>query len=300
MTAATDEGSTRWADIGAIAICTLVWGTTWYAITLQFGRVDPVISVIYRFTLAAGLLFAWCFIRRESVTLTRAQHATAICMGLCTFAANYVLVYWAEERVTSAVVAVTFAAMAFINLISFRVAFGERAPALSWLAAGLGVLGVAALSYEEVLSADMNTRAVAGIALTLAAVVAASLGNVFAKKGESASVPALTAWSMSYGVAGLVIFALASGKAWTFDARLPYVLSLLHLAINGSVIAFLAYFGLARRRGYATAAYTSALTPPVAMLVSTLFEGRSWGLSALAGIAIVLAGQVAMLRVKRA
>ena len=30
-------------DYLAIAICTLAWGTTWYAITLQFGMVDPVV-----------------------------------------------------------------------------------------------------------------------------------------------------------------------------------------------------------------------------------------------------------------
>ena len=43
-------------DYGAIVACALVWGTTWYAITLQFGRVDAVISVIYRFSLASVLL----------------------------------------------------------------------------------------------------------------------------------------------------------------------------------------------------------------------------------------------------
>ena len=67
----------------------------------------------------------------------------------------------------------------------------------------------------------------------------------------------------------------------------------------GSVVAFLLYFGLARRRGYATAAYISALTPPVAMTVSTLFEGKSWGVLALAGIVLVLLGQVLLLRAKK-
>jgi hypothetical protein len=38
------------------------------------------------------------------------------------------------------------------------------------------------------------------------------------------------------------------------------------------------------------ASYISALTPPVAMLVSALFEGKSWGVLALGGVALVLRG----------
>ncbi|TPW04194.1 MAG: hypothetical protein FD124_2712, partial [Alphaproteobacteria bacterium] len=47
------------ADLGAIVVCTLAWGTTWFAITRQLGVVDPVVSIVYRFALAAGLLFLW-------------------------------------------------------------------------------------------------------------------------------------------------------------------------------------------------------------------------------------------------
>lgn len=292
----------HWADVAAIAICTLAWGTTWYAITLQFGVVDPVVSLVYRFGLASALLFAWCRLRGETIMLTRAQHGAALGMGACNFALNYALVYWAEERVTSAVVAVAFAAMMFSNLVTFRVVFAQRAPVFAWLAAGLGVVGVGVLSAEELASSHMDARALSGIGLALAAVIAASFGNAYARRGEvaGAGVAAFTAWGMFYGVCGLALFAFATGKAWTFEPTWEYALSLLHLSINGSVIAFLLYFGLARRRGYGTASYISALTPPVAMLVSSVFEAKTWGLAALGGVALVLAGQVLLLRVKRA
>jgi drug/metabolite transporter (DMT)-like permease len=292
--------SSSWQDLSAIAICTLAWGTTWYAITLQFGVVDPVISIIYRFALAAALLFAWCAIRGEAMQLTRAQHLAAFGMGVCNFAINYALVYWAEERVTSAVVAVTFAAMAFVNLITFRVVYRERAPLLSWIAALLGVAGVALMSWEEVAGANANTRALLGILLTIAAVIAASLGNAFARRGDlaGAAVAPFTAWGMAYGVALLTLFALLTGKTWAFDFSLTYMLSLAHLAIVGSVVAFLLYFGLARRRGYATASYISALTPLVAMVVSSIFEAKTWGVGAFGGIGLVVVGQYLLLRAK--
>ena len=293
--------SSQWADLAAIVICTLCWGTTWYAITLQFGVVDPIVSVSYRFALAALLILAWCALRRETIWMTPAQHLWAFGVGAVTFAFNYPLVYFAEERVTSAVVAVMFASMAFINLIGFRIAFGQRAPLLAWAAAGLGIAGVALLSWEELASANFGRRALVGIALTLIAVVAAVVGNIFARRNEmlNVGIAASTGWAMAYGALILAVFATLTGRPWVYEPTWEYTLSLLHLTVNGSVIAFILYYGLARRRGYATASYISALAPPVAMLVSTLFEAKTWGLLALGGVALVLAGQWLLLRAKR-
>lgn len=293
--------STTWMDLTAIGVCTLAWGTTWFAITLQLGVVDPVISLIYRFALAGALLFVWSAFRRESITLTRAQHTAAFGLGVSTFAINYAFVYWAEQWVTSAVVAVLFASMAFVNLATFRLVFGQRAPALAWAAAGLGVLGVGLLSWTEIVDAQMSPQAMLGIGLTLAGVIGAAIGNAFARRGEiaGAAIAPFTGWAMGYGALALTLFAFVTGRTWAFEPSWAYVLSLIHLALNGSVIAFLLYYGLARRRGYTTASYISALAPPLAMLVSSLFEAKSWGVTALAGVALVLAGQYLLLRARR-
>jgi drug/metabolite transporter (DMT)-like permease len=296
-TVASSEG----LDLFAIVFCTLAWGTTWFAITFQLGVVDPVVSVAYRFGLSAALLFAWCALTRQTLALTRAQHMAAFGVGVFTFAINYSLVYWAEERVTSAVVAVMFASLAFLNLIGFRIAFGQRPPLLAWAAATLGIAGVALLSWEEIASADFGVRATIGIGLTIIAVTSSVVGNIFARRGEMAGTPliASTGWAMAYGTALLALYALISGKTWAFEPTWGYTLSLFYLAAIGSVIAFALYYGLARRRGYATASYISALAPPVAMLVSTLFENKVWGLLALGGVVLVLCGQFLLLRVRR-
>jgi drug/metabolite transporter (DMT)-like permease len=291
----------HWPDTIAIIVCTLAWGTTWFAITLQFGVVDPVISIVYRFAIASALLCIWCLARREPLTLTARQHVTALGLGLFNFTLNYTFVYWAEERVTSAVVAVSFAALAFVNLGMFRLVFGQRANGLAWGAALLGVAGVALMSWQEIARTDMDARAIEGVALALVAVLAASAANLWARRAELLQTPVapLTAWAMFYGTLCLAAYALAVGKRWTFEPSLAYVGSLLHLSIVGSVVAFLLYYGLARRRGYTLASYISALTPPVAMLVSAVFEHKSWGPLALAGVGLVLLGQAVLLRGKR-
>lgn len=288
-------------DLASIVVCTLAWGTTWYAITLQLGVVDPVISIVYRFGLAAAVLFGWCALRGERLGLTAPQHAAAAGVGFFTFSINYPLVYWAEGRVASAVVAVIFAALAFVNLVAFRLVFKQRAPALAWAAALLGMVGVGVLFWSELADAHIGRAAALGMAAAFLGVVASVVGNLFARRGEIAGAPvaAATAWGMLYGSAMLAAFALLTGRTWAFEWTWSYGLSLVYLALVGSVIAFALYFGLARRRGYGAASYISALTPPVAMLMSTLFEGKGWSAFALAGVALVLFGQWLLLRTRR-
>lgn len=283
-------------DLAAIVVCTLAWGTTWFAITLQLGVVDPIVSIAYRFAIAAALLFAWCAARGESLALSAAAHRAAAFVGFFTFGLSYAFVYWAEERVLSAIVAVVFAALAFVNQISFLLFHRITPRGLG--ATALGVLGVAVISWEEIAQAEIGLVAWSGIGLAFAAVVCSSMGNVYSHKAQlhGARIAPLTAWSMLYGTLILAAFALVTGRAWTFEWSMGYVLSLLYLASVGSVLGFVLYYSLALRRGYTAASYISALTPLVAMAVSGLFESRSWGVQALAGAALVLAGQFLLLR----
>ena len=52
------------AGVGGVLICAMIWGTTWYAITLQLGTVAPLASIVWRFGLAAAILFLGCLIAR--------------------------------------------------------------------------------------------------------------------------------------------------------------------------------------------------------------------------------------------
>ncbi len=289
--------ATRWL-IAGIVVCAIIWGTTWYAITLQLGPVAPTVSIVWRFGLAALALFVFCLATRRPLRLNRVQHLAALGQGAFVFAISYGFVYASEERVPSAVVAVIFAGLAFINLVLFRVIAGQKASLLAWGGAALGLLGVAVLSGSEILGSDMTEAAGLGVGMAALAVLSSAFGNYFAWRGQvagSAVMPA-TAWAMAYGTAMLAVFGLTQGVEWRIEPTFSYIGSLIYLSLFGSVVAFVIYFTIARSRGYALASYISALTPPIAMLVSVLFEGASFGLTALFGLALVLAGQVLLIR----
>ncbi|WGM30981.1 EamA family transporter [Brevundimonas sp. NIBR11] len=285
-----------------VAICAIIWGTTWYAITWQLGTVDPVASLTWRFGLAALIIFVCCLATGRSIRLDRGQHLAALGQGAFVFAVSYTFTYAAEGYVTSAIVAVVFASLAFLNLVLFRVVVGQKTSREAWIGATLGIVGVAVLSGGEALGAGFDQRALTGIGLAVLAVLSSAVGNYFSWRGQqlgSAILPQ-TGWAMGYGTVMLVLHGLVTGAHFTIDLSPGYLISLAHLSILGSVVAFLVYFAVARARGYALASYISALTPPIAMLVSVLFEDARFEWTALLGLLLVLAGQALLIRAPKA
>jgi len=121
----------------------------------------------------------------------------------------------------------------FWNLLGARVLLGARAPAAVVAGAALGLLGVAAVLLPELQQVSSSRRLGVGVALALAGTLVASAGNLWSQRlyarGE-AVVPS-TAWSMLYASLAVGLYCAVTGIPFTFDASLPYVLSLLYLTV---------------------------------------------------------------------
>jgi len=102
------------------------------------------------------------------------------------------------------------------------------------------------------------------------------------------------------GYASLLVIGgcAATGVPFSFDPHPAYVVSLLYLALFGSVAAFVSFLTLVQRVGAGRSGYTAAVIPVVAMLASTLFEGYRFSGAGFAGLVLVLAGTVLVLRAR--
>ena len=90
------------------AIACLIWGSTFWAITLQLGDVAPAVSIVYRFGLASATLFAWCLLRGDRLRMPWKVQRWMLLQGVATFAISYVCTYTSEQYLVSALVAVLF------------------------------------------------------------------------------------------------------------------------------------------------------------------------------------------------
>jgi drug/metabolite transporter (DMT)-like permease len=125
----------------------------------------------------------------------------------------------------------------------------------------------------------------------------ASLGNIVSARDQQNGIPVVqtNAWGMAYGALIMVIFAVASGVPFNYDPSLSYSLSLIYLAVFGSILAFGAYLTLIGRIGADKTAYAAVLFPVIALGISTVFEDYQWALRAVFGFGLVLLGNYIVL-----
>jgi drug/metabolite transporter (DMT)-like permease len=282
------------------AAATAIWGTTWIAITFQLGRAPPEASVALRFAIASALLLAWCRLRGHSLRLPLRVHAELFLLGIAMFCVSYLAVYRAETHLVSGLVAVGYSASPLVNAAISRVAPGT--PVTRGVVAGglLGVAGIGLVFWPELRRVEADPGVLLGALLVAVAVPASGVGNVFATRASRMGVNVWQkmAVGMAWGAAGSAAAALASGEGIWFSPTPTYVASLLYLSVFGSILAFAAYLTLLERVGHARAGYVGVMTPVVALVLSGVFEGLAWGPSTVAGIAVVVAGNLVVLRIR--
>lgn len=275
----------------------LIWGSTWYAITLQLGVVDPVVSVAYRFAIAALILLAWCITRGKDMRYSARDHTWMALQGLFLFCANYAVFYVATGYVTSGLVAVVFSTIAAWNLLFARLLFGAPVGWRVPTGAALGICGLGLVFWHEVEALNLRDDAALGLLLCIIATVLASFGNMASARNQQRGLPVLqtNAFGMAYGAAFTAAFAAWTGRAFVWDPSFDYLWSVLYLALFGSVLAFGAYLTLLGRIGAGRAAYAAVLFPVVALSMSVVLEGYAFTPLAILGAALVLGGNILVL-----
>ncbi len=276
------------------SLTSLIWGSTWLAITFQLGAVDPEISIVYRFALASGILIVYCLLRRLPMRFTLKEHGFLILQGLTLFSINYILVYIAELYLASGYVAILFSLIIVLNVLFGALILRDPIRPRVLIGGAVGIFGLILVFVPSLGRLELSSGQSLGLVLALASTIVASLGNIVSARNQRNGIPVVqaNAYGMGYGALITVGVALFRGSQISFDASPEYVLSLLYLAIFGTVIAFGSYLTLLGSIGPDRAGYIAVIFPIVALIFSTLFEGLTWQLFALVGVGLVILGNV--------
>ncbi|BDD85896.1 DMT family transporter [Desulfofustis limnaeus] len=276
----------------------LIWGSTWIGIKLQLGVVEPLVSVGYRFTLAAAILVLWCLARRLPMRFSLQEHGFIFLQGVLLFACNYLLFYIAELYIASGLAAVIFSTIVVMNICNG--ALFLKAPIDSRVVIGgaFGLIGIGLVFHRELAAFSLADEEVRGALICVAATFFASLGNIVSARNQKNGLPVIqsNAYGMAYGALVMLLSGLLAGTPFGFDPSVAYVGSLVYLALFGSVIAFGCYLSLIGAIGADRAAYSTLLFPLVALTISTIWEGYRWTLPATAGIGLILFGNLFIIR----
>lgn len=274
----------------------VIWGTTWIAIYMQQGVVSVPVSIFWRFAVAAVVMLVVLLALGRLKRIGLKDHLFCVLQGACVFGFNFFCFYHAAAYISSGLESVIFSMAVLFNAFNNMLFFRKKPSPRVLPAATLGIAGIVALFWHDLVVTQMAPSLLIGIGLSALGTFGFSLGNMISARHQSRGLETLSTntYAMFYGTAIMGVVALASGESFMPDFTSRYIGSLLYLAIFGSVIAFGAYFTLVGRIGASQAAYSTLLFPLVALSLSTVYEGYVWHANAVLGLVMILLGNLVM------
>ncbi|MBB2202019.1 DMT family transporter [Gluconacetobacter tumulisoli] len=268
----------------------LIWGTTWFAIHVQVGVTTPQTAIFWRFFLASLLMGAWLFLSGRLRRVPLRVHGWLAPMGACLFSCNFLAIYGSETYLASGTVSVIFSLATLFNTLNQWLFFGHRPGLRSVLGGGIAIMGIAFLTGLT----GVGGISPIGTLLALTGTFLFSCGNMLSRRAVASGVdlPNAVFRGMVWGSLFLAVRLLAGGSSLAGSTDPAWIGALLYLAVPGSVVAFLAYLHLVHRIGADRAAYTTILSPVVALLISVVCEGTRWTSGMTTGVVLILLGNL--------
>ncbi|WP_158783795.1 DMT family transporter [Pantoea sp. BAV 3049] len=274
----------------------VIWGTTWIAIFMQQGVVPVTVSIFWRFLVAAVAMLIVLGIMGRLRKISLRDHLFCLLQGCCVFGFNFVCFYHAAAWISSGLESVIFSMAVLYNAVNSMLFFRQRPHPNLLPAALLGLTGIVALFWHDLVATQLAPSLLPGIGLSALGTFGFSLGNMISTRHQQRGLETMSTntYAMFYGALVMAAISLFNGDHFMPDLSVRYLGSLLYLAIFGSVIAFGAYFTLVGRIGASRAAYSTLLFPLVALMLSTLYEGYVWHINAVIGLVLILLGNLVM------
>lgn len=275
----------------------LIWGSSWYVISLQLGVVPPEVSIFYRFLISALALILYCLIRGKSLRYRLIDHCRFAWIGLFLFNLNYTAIYFASFHLTTGLTSVIFSSVQIFNMVLGYLAFRDRITLKMLLGAMTGIIGISLVFWPEIKQLDLQHGALRSIGLALLGTLCASIGMLSSARFQRDNYPVLqtNTWGMTWGAMWMLAYILLAGLPFRFEYTAVYVGGLVWLSLFSTVLGFGFFLTLVGRIGAARASYATVLFPIVALLLSTLYENYQWTLLATAGLTLAIVGNVIIL-----
>lgn len=272
--------------IGALFALYIIWGSTYFAISIGVNSWPPLMMAGVRF-LSAGVVMMLFLLATGHRLPPRKQLLNAALIGVLLLAVGNGMVTVAEhQHVPSGIAAVMVATVPLFTLCFSRF-FGIATRKLEWLGIAIGLAGIVLLNSGGNLSGNPW-----GAVLILIGSLSWAFGSVY---GSRIALPTgMMAGAVEMLAAGVVLMvaSLLSGERLTTLPSLQGFMAVGYLAIFGSIVAINAYMYLIRNVTPAVATSYAYVNPVVAVLLGTGFNGEHLSSVEWLALAIIIAAVV--------
>lgn len=285
-----------WRAIGLGVTFVAMWSSAFTSARIIVTYAPPFLSLSLRFLISGLLALAVGWALGQGLPRGRAQWAAVAVFGLCQNALYLGLNFLALRRVEASVAVIVASLLPLLVAALARVAFGERLALLAVTGLAAGFAGVLVIMTAR-LTAGADPEAVALCGL---AVLALAVATLFVRGASGAgSLWMIVGLQMLVGGALLFPVTLLL-EDWRVDWTAPLLYAFAYTVLVPGLAATMIWFVLVRRIGATRAATFHFLNPFFGVAVAALILGEAVAARDLLGVAIIMAGILAVQIARRA
>lgn len=272
-----------------LALC-LIWGSTWIAIRFGLESLTPIFSAGLRFTLASAIIFILMKVKNISLQKDNISVRLYVVMGFFSFVIPFGLVYWAEQFVPSGMAAVLFAVYPFcVVIFSYLMIPQESIGIYKILGTILGFVGIAVI-FSDSFSGNLTDYLLGMLAVVLSGIMQAAIAVSIKKYGHHLHPLSMNFIPMIIAGISMILIGLFTENLSTVRIDKYAILSILYLAVFGSVITFTGFYWLIKRMNIVILSLIAFITPIVALILGYFIYNEELSANHFIGTALVLTG----------
>jgi drug/metabolite transporter (DMT)-like permease len=267
-----------------------IWGSSFMFIEIALDDLSPAATMTGRLLFASTALLGVLIASRgwgQAFRCLREFGWAGVVLGVISTALPFWLIAWGQTHIDSGIAAIGNASMPiFVALLAVRFAQHERVTGFRAFGISLGILGVGVL--VGVNPAGGWWGVIGTLAVVLASISYAA-GSLYSqhKLGNASNLLVSTA-SVFWGTVAILPFGIAQGPN-----ELPgweAIASVAALGLGGTAVGLMMYLGMLEKYGSSRASLVVYLLPPTALFYGAVFLDEPLRLTAIVGLALILAG----------
>lgn len=276
----------------ALAITSIVWGTTWVASKIGVTQLPPL-QMAYIRQFFGGICFVAFFMLYKKLSLpTRKQFLWMLVMSLLMFVMANGLSTWSLLYIPTGLSALVGALYPLSVVIIEMVFFKSRnLTILTFFGLLLGITGIGIVFYENAFQHHPDGF-IFGVILSVIAMLSWSVGTLIIARDKIKINPYYgTGWQML--ISSFILFIIAETMQPTIPLRDISSTGwgvIAYLVVAGSLLAFIAFIYSMKKLPPAVSSLYAYLNPLVAMVTAAIVLHEKLTMYILWGAIVTLAG----------
>lgn len=264
-------------------LVSFLWGIPYFLIKVAIEDLSPMLVVAGRIAIAALVLLPLAA-ARGSLAALRGRGRPVLALAICHIAIPFLLITYGETHISSSLTGLLIA----IEPVVIALLLARTEPLTPIRIAGL-VVGFAGVAVLVGLDVSGDSKGLLGALMILVATLSYGVATILVQR-RLADVPAEALTGATTGISTVLLAPFALFTLPSADVRPVSWGSVVVLGLFCTALALIAFYQLIGLAGANRAGLVTYVNPVVAVLLGVLLLDEHFGLSTVAGFALVAAG----------